>query len=575
MSLSLIEQSLHIQNRNSLSMQAWREDEERRARKVARFRRYADGDHDNRMTLEQKRLLNIHSGDEDSTEFNDNLCSIILDTPLDRIQLLGVNANAPKARQDSTAVAPAPQPQPVPPAAQGQLPAPMTSPPAASKAKPIDPAQEWATDLLERNRLDALQVDVHEATLRDGNTFLMVYPDENTRLPCFSHEPAYDGSYGMVVIYETTTSETPLLAIKVWRITSTLIADTVRVNVYYEDRIERYIGLTASGLHSYTEDGDGAVIGWVTPQGVRLDYPVIPWLMPDRTPIGVPIFHFRNRGTSADNFGLSELENVLPLQDAANVVLTSLVATALLSGFPIRAAVGFQAPAAVVPGLVLSINSKDASGKIIMDKAVGDYLASVRLDQYPAADLAPLISVAQYLKEEMFAVTNTPTDDKASRQASGEARKQAEIKLLGKVKRFEVRNGNAWENAVRMAARVEAAFTADPPPITEDTTLTAQWDDADIRNDSQFVTDMLAQYEKGVIDQRTYLEAVQDVYDWDADKIDEIIQRTEAARNAAPPNVINGQDANAVQDALSKIGLPGANGTVNGNEATANVGANA
>lgn len=530
MSLSLIEQSLHLANRNSLSMQAWRQTEELRAVKVARFRRYADGDHDNRMTVEQKRLLNIKSSDEDSAEFNDNLCAVILDTPLDRIQLLGVNASNPKAKKPAT---PAPPPMPVPGSA-----APAPQPPPMPEAEDISPEQEWVTDLLERNRIDKLQVDVHEATLRDGNTFLMVYPDEKTRLPCFSHETAYDGSYGMVVIYKAITEETPLLAIKVWSITSLTVADTVRVNVYYADRIERYSGQTANGLTAYTEDGDGSVVGWVTPEGERLAYPVIPWVMPDKQPIGVPVVHFRNRGSSADNFGLSELENVLPLQDAANVVLTSVVATALLMGFPIRAAIGFQAPATVVPGQVLSINAKDATGKLVMTKDVADYLGAVRLDQYPAADLTQLIGVAQYLKNEMFAVTNTPTDDVAA-DASGEARKQSEVKLIGKVQRFETRNGNAWENAARMAARVQQAFTADAPPITDETTLTAQWETAEVRDDKAFAAMMLADYTAGVIDQRTYLESVADARDWDEDKINRIIAATEASAGRDQANQLD------------------------------------
>lgn len=546
MSLSLIEQSIQIANRSALSVQAWRQAEEIRAEKVARFRRYADGDHDNHLTVEQKRLLNIRGTTEDSTDFNDNLCSIILDTMLDRIQLTGVRASDPVAEKVKQAQKAKPAPPQLPTPTQQPQPSPLLD------TDPPDPLQEWADELLERNRIDGLQVDVHEAALRDGNTYLMVYADveyegtpQEQRVVCFSHEPAYDGSYGMVVLYETTTSKTPMLAVKVWNVSSTQVADTVRVNVYYDDRIERYAGQTASGLKAYSDDGEPSVI---------------PWVMPDGTPIGVPIIHFRNRGSSAGNFGLSELENVLPLQDASNVVLTSLVATALLSGFPIRLAVGFDAPADVVPGRIISAVAKDGAGKPSTSEDASRYHGAVRIDQFEVADLSQLIGVAQYLKGEMYAVTNTPTDDVAA-DASGEARKQSEVKLIGKVKRFEVRNGNAWEDAVRMAARVQAAFAADPSPLDETTRLTAQWADPEVRNDSKFTADMLMQYEKGVIDQRTYLEAVAAIYDYDKAKIDEIIQRTDAARSMQAANVLNQQDANNVDKLLA--GLNG-NGAANG-----------
>jgi hypothetical protein len=518
MSLALIEQSIRA-NRSAMSVQAWRETEDLRAQKVERFRRYAEGDHDNRMTGEQKRLLNIRGGVENSTEFNDNLCSIILDTMLDRIQLLGVNASSGTAQRAPV------QPTDI----------------AAS-----DPLQDWVDDLLARNRIDALQVDVHEATLRDGNSFLMVYPDEVSRLPQFSHEPAYDGSYGMVVLYETANSPKPMLAIKVWKVSSTNIADTVRVNVYYEDRIERFSGESAAGLKAYSGDGEPATI---------------PWVMPDGTPIGVPVIHFRNRGSSVDNFGLSELENVIPLQDASNTVLLSMVATALLSGFPIRGLVGGVAPAAVVPGMMLSFDAPhDANGNPVLTSfgagantpTAIDLLNAVRFLQYETGDLSQLIEVAKYLKGEMYAVTNTPTDDVAA-DASGEARKQSEVKLIGKVNRFEVRNGNAWEDAVRMAARVQTVFASEPVPIDDDTRLNAQWALAEVRNDSVFVEDMLKQYREGVIDQRTYLEKVADIYDYSPEDIDQIIERTDGAKNAAPPTLINQQDADGAQALLERV----------------------
>lgn len=565
MSLSLVTSSLQIRNRSAISVQAWEQGETLRAEKVARFRRYAEGDHDNRMTTEQRRLLNIKGGTEDSSAFNDNLCSIILDTMLDRIQLTGVNASAPKLPPTKPAAPTLPAPVEAevipdteddaePPDPLGAGADAQDEAPPETSVEEVDPIQQWVDDLLERNRFDALQVDVHEAALRDGNSYLMVYPekekagtpDEQT-VVSFSHETAYDGSYGMVVLYETTNSATPMLAVKVWRVSSTTIADTVRVNVYYADKIERYVsvssgvsGVVTTSLQPYSGDGEPAVI---------------PWLMPDGTPIGVPVMHFRNRGSSADNFGLSELENVIPLQDATNVTLYSLVATTLLSGFPIRAMVGYDAPADVAPGRVISISFKNQGGAYVTDENTARYLASVRLEQYEVAELNPMIEVLKYLKGEMYAVTNTPTDDVAA-DASGEARKQSEVKLIGKVKRFEVRNGNAWEDAVRMAARVQEAFAGDTPPLDSETKLSAAWKDAEIRNDETFVASMLNQYREGVIDQRTYLEKVADIYDYTPEDIDKIIERTEHAKNAGPMNMLNGQDAEGAAKLLESMAAP-------------------
>lgn len=509
MSLNMVLTALKIAGRNTQSIEAWTQQEDMRAANIARFRRYADGDHDNTLTSEQKHLLNIKSGtNEDSARFNDNLCSIILDTMQDRINLTGIKSDNEKA-------------------------------------------DEWITKLLERNRIDGLQVDIHGADLRDGNHFMMVYPDRegdersnpNYGKALFSPEPAYDGAYGTVVMYETANSAKPMLAIKIWKITTTEIADTTRVNVYYPDRIERWVGETATGLKEYADDGQAAVI---------------PWVMADGSPIGVPFVHFRNRGSATDNFGLSELDNVIPLQNATNVVLTSIVATSLLSGFNIRLMIGGEVGAAAAPGLVYNFfPPKNPDGSYVVNKDTVDWLNSIRAEQFEVGDLQPLLDTAAWLKSEMYAVTNTPTDDVAA-DASGEARKQSEVKLIGKVKRFCVKNGNAWEDAVRLAARIESVYAKEKPPTFE--TLTAQWDDPEVRNDSKFVDDMLKQYREGVIDQRTYLDGVKDIFGWNDKKVGEIIRRTEEAKNQQAQQEVDTTSAIEQARADAAMALNGANG---------------
>lgn len=522
MSLSLLQSALKINGRNSASIQAWTTAEDLRASKVDRFRRYADGDHDNNMTTEMRNLLNQKARNaEDSHEFNDNLCAVILDTMLDRIQLLDVKASG------------------------------STPPkPGADGKKPADPSNEWIRKLLDDNRIDSLSVDVNEATLRDGNTYLMVdveTKDEGTpnemRRVRFTHEPAYDGTFGMIVLYETAASHDPMLAIKVWRVTNISVADTVRVNVYYPDRIERFISrnsvvntVTITSLEPYNDDGEGEVIAWLDETGRAL---------------GVPVFHFVNRGGSTDNFGLSELENVIPLQDALNGTMVSMVATTLLSGFPIRGLVGAQAPAAVAPGLTLSFYGKDANGAMTNPtEVVNEWLKTIRFEQFEVADLAPFIAQAQWLKQEMFAVTNTPTDDVAA-DASGEARKQSEVKLIGKVKRFCVRNGNAWEDAVKFAARVARAFTGEGVPEFEE--LNAEWADPEVRNDSKKIADVQALYRDGIIPLTEARRQLQGIFGWTDDDLLQMEADDEKARNQKMEDQANAEDAAMVESVLGGL----------------------
>jgi hypothetical protein len=56
---------------------------------------------------------------------------------------------------------------------------------------------EWWTS----NRMDGLQAQVHRATARDGDTYVLVEWDADGGRPRLSHEPAYDGDEGMKVHY--------------------------------------------------------------------------------------------------------------------------------------------------------------------------------------------------------------------------------------------------------------------------------------------------------------------------------------------------------------------------------------
>jgi predicted Zn-dependent protease len=70
-------------------------------------------------------------------------------------------------------------------------------------------------------------------------------------------------------------------------------------------------------------------------------------------------------------------------------------------------------------------------------------------------------------------------------EQSGEALKQREIGLLGKIGRAQVQIGNSWEDLAYLSARVQNAFgTQKAPEIVEANT---RWKDAQIRNDAEII----------------------------------------------------------------------------------------
>lgn len=477
MTLSLIQSAIASQTRG-MSADAWIRDETLQAEKVALMRRYRDGDHRANLTPEMRKALRINSGS--LNEFNDNYCPVIIDTMVDRLKLDRV----------------------------------------ASDNQAMD---TWIANLTRDNRLDTLQDDIHGATVGDGDSYLIVdaytTPDGRTRAR-FTHEPAFDGNYGIIPFYARSGDSTPLFAVRVWRESTETMADTVRVNVYYADRIERFVSVSGASMTRY--DGDGQE--WQ-----------VPWTQASGDPIGVPVVPFKNRPSAYSNHGISEIENIIPMQDVLNRTLYSMTMMAELTAFPVRVLIGDRAPDGLTPGMFLSYYAKDKDGNPVPPtQQILEWLKAVRIEQYQQGELVPYIEQAKWLKSEIFAISNTP-DEGAADNSSGESLKQREVKLIGKVERFQTHNGNAWEDSIALAHRVESAFGDEPPAYT---TLTAKWQPAMLRNDAEVIKNALDVAKQ--VDQRTFLELVAPVFDWDKAKIDAILQAAQTQREMEVRNAARG-----------------------------------
>ena len=467
----------------SMSADGWIDEQQALGDKTALFRRYAAGDHRANLTPEMRRSLRIN--DTTLSEMNDNYCGTVIETMLDRIVLRTVEADTQEAMR-------------------------------------------WCEEVLEKNRIDALQVDVHGAALRDGNAYVLVdvaTDRDGERYVRLTHEPAFDGRRGMCVLYEANNARTPMLAVKIWQTTTDEYADTLRVNVYWPDRIEYWRGI---GTEILTRQ---SVERWVDASGVGL---------------GVPVVHFRNKTAGYTPFGMSEIEAVVPLQDALNRTLYSMIATAENTAFPIRALIGDEAPQnGLYPGMMLSFFTRDSNGNpsIPKDESAIKWLQSIRLEQFTQGELVPYLDQASWLKGEIFAVSNTPSEDIRS-NVSGESLKQREVKLLGKVQRFEAHAGNCWEDVMALAHRVETAFIDMPPAYEE---LRAKWQDAQLRNNAQQIENAEKMYAAGLIDQRTALKEVAHIFGWTEREIDAIMIATERERGV----VMDTRQASRAQSAAS------------------------
>ncbi len=478
----------------------WVTDQLNRAALVQRYRRYAIGDQDAFLSPEMRALLGVTSAIY--SPFADNYQDVVIQAYVDRCLLQTIQAPG------------------------------------------NDAGSQWTDDVYEYTRMDGLQGDVHEATIRDGDAFVMCTWDEDSQQVKYTLEEAYDGNIGMLAFYRSKSIPIMDCAVKIWQIALDITMNVLtRVNIYYPDHVEKYFGINNAPLSPW-QGGDVSIpqytpdnqtISAVVPSATRFgNYKQIAAISKptpsevihfepedaiqyyknrDGSPLGIPVFHFRNRGRQ--NYGYSEIKSSIPIQDALNRIMYSLVINAEYNGFSIVWTKGFQAQSALRPGALIEISPKQFMTK--------DEIADI--GRLTAGDMAPFIQTAKWLTGEIGKITRTPTTEfdegGSAGRVSGEALKMREIGLIGKANRFMTKAGNVWEDIFMYAYRTQMAYGDKMPPAGVDSAK-AIWRSAEIRDDTQIVQN--AMLLRPVVGDAQTLRMVSPVLDIDESGIQEILQ---------------------------------------------------
>lgn len=420
----------------------WVQDVLEWGRRVSLVRDYADGRHRAPMTAEMRRMLRIST--DELEQFNINYCTQIVDARVTRLRIQAVDGGDKDA-------------------------------------------SKWAAKVLADNRLDGMQMDVHDALLTDGDTFVMVEYDNERKTPVLVHEPAFDGYEGIIPIYDRSRRKM-LAAVKIWQ-----EGGGTRVNIYYPDRIEKWGSIEGESLKPVPEIGTGGTMG------------VLEW-----RPGILPVVHFRNRGGRRSWQGKSVLQDVIPLMDALNRTLVSMVMTAELSAFQIRYALGFTPPDNLTPGVWVVAGEEGISNE-----------QRVEVGTLEQSSLVPFIAQCDFLIDQISEISATPLRRKSGGDTqSGEALKQREVALLGTIRAVHVKTGNDWEDVVALAAAVQRAFgTGAPVPQR----WVCRWASAEIRNDGEIIDNALKI--ANLVPSSEILHILGTVYDWDEDKIQLLLKQ--------------------------------------------------
>jgi hypothetical protein len=394
-------------NEAQLAFAAWQAEEEKaRQRAVVMARRYHDGLQDTFMTERMRQFLNV----SDSYEFNLNVCRLVVEVIAERLIVVG--------------------------------------PTTDEQAGQAGGVREWAEAVWAGVDGAILQESVHEGTIRDGESFVMLDWDAQAggvrMVPHGRYTDATVGgdNFGCKAHYPDDNTDLPMeYASKRWVEDLGNGKARQRLNLYYADRIEKYEVLGGGQLRPLRDEVDTA---WP-----------LPWVDGTGAPLGIPVVHFLNTPDARP-----EAWDVIGPQKAINKTLIDTVATADSTAFQVLVALGWfptsdglplkadgSNAARIAPGMVLGTTKSKADADL---KAIG------------AGDVRPLIELMISLIGWVAVVSSTPAARLSfTRQVAAEGTlKEQNEGLFAKVRKRQKRINAGWVRCLEMGRRLANVFGA-------------------------------------------------------------------------------------------------------------------
>ena len=389
------------------------------------FRMYYGGDHPTRLTDRLKKFLNS------DLKFRDNFMEVVVDALAERLNVTSFRTNE------------------------------------GGNSKPV---AEWAWNTWQVNRTDAIQGVIHTEAVMLGDAYVLIDWDPENSRPQFSHQLPET----IIPHYNETTRKIDFLSKKWVPQPIDSSEDTQpRLNLYYPERIEKF-RVESNKWVEFLDEGDGAV--WP-----------IPWLMPDGSPVGIPVIHFRNKPAGSD-FGNSEIANAIHLQDLLNKTLIDMAIQNDNAGFGRAYVVNLPMDRSAIdmlPGAWTVFSSQDGTD----DFEVG---------QIAADDVTGLLKSIETIVQHIAGTTRTPQHlfQIMGGAPSGESLKVAETGLVKKALKRQVDFGNSWEDVMAFAHRLQGKFGVSPGELTE--RFEVGWDDPETRNQDAFISSLERKMNLGV-----------------------------------------------------------------------------
>jgi len=278
-----------------------------------------------------------------------------------------------------------------------------------------DSADDQAWQLWQANYMDADSTLAHNEACKSGISYVLVTPGDDPDTPRITVEhPAQ-----MIAKQAPEDRRARVAAWKKWA-----DGDAIQGMLYLPDAFYPFV---RAGKKTWKPDGD-----------------------PIPNPIGiVPAIPMLNNPTIL-GVGVSDLNTLVPLQDAINKLLADLLVNSEFVAYPQRFATGLDIPTDPETGRPLD-RERFLSSVSRMWVAEDE---NVTFGQLPESEGTGYVKQIEMLIQHVAAQTRTPPHyllGSSGNFPSGESLKATETGLVAKVRRKQVTFGEAWEEAMRLA----------------------------------------------------------------------------------------------------------------------------
>lgn len=289
-----------------------------------------------------------------------------------------------------------------------------------------DVADAAAWRVWQHNNLDAASVQAFTEAVKCGRSYLLVAPSADGVARITVEHPQQ-----VTVAYASGNRRVRLAALKRWLdddgyVYATLYLPDALVKYRSQERVRQY--------------GLGSKIEWQLRRddpGGRNDLGVVPVVALENTPDML-------------TGGRSDLDPVLPLQDAINKLCSDMLVASEFNAYPQRWATGLEVP-------------RNADGTVNRDAALKASMAHVWMaestdatfGQLTPGDLQNYVNALDNFRQDVAALTRTPPHYLLAKMVnlSGDALKAAETGLVARVKRKQLDFSDGLEETMRLAFR--------------------------------------------------------------------------------------------------------------------------